>query len=138
MGSRIVGLREIATLLSLSRQRADQLVRTDGFPTPVAELARGRVWERSAVVRWAKATGRSVPWATIELELEHVPKGSRGSAANYYRTVWVMTRHAQLRKNQRDDIPLSRAFAHAQALAAARHADPSFELQVPPEVDDEE
>jgi hypothetical protein len=49
---------EIAELLSVSRQRVDQLSRTEGFPAPVADLAVGRVWLRDAIVEWAVRTGR--------------------------------------------------------------------------------
>lgn len=54
----LVSTPEIAALLSISRQRADQLARQVGFPTPVAELAIGRIWHRTDVVEWGKATGR--------------------------------------------------------------------------------
>jgi predicted DNA-binding transcriptional regulator AlpA len=53
-----MGVTEIGELLGVSRQRADQLSRTDEFPAPEAELASGRVWARAAVEKWAKATGR--------------------------------------------------------------------------------
>ncbi|MCU1451944.1 MAG: hypothetical protein JWN46_90 [Acidimicrobiales bacterium] len=49
---------EIAELLGISRQRVDQLSRTDGFPPPDAELAIGRVWARATIERWARTTGR--------------------------------------------------------------------------------
>lgn len=49
---------EIAELLGVTRQRVDQLSRTEGFPEPAAELAIGRVWERADVERWARETGR--------------------------------------------------------------------------------
>ena len=49
---------EIAEMLSVSRQRVDQLSRTDGFPAPEAELAVGRVWRRATIEAWAQATGR--------------------------------------------------------------------------------
>jgi hypothetical protein len=49
---------EIAELLSVSRQRVDQLSRTEGFPAPVADLAVGRVWLRDAIVEWAVSTAR--------------------------------------------------------------------------------
>jgi predicted DNA-binding transcriptional regulator AlpA len=56
--SRLVSTVEIAELLGVSRQRVDQLSRTDAFPDPEAELAIGRVWDRAAVVAWARTTGR--------------------------------------------------------------------------------
>ena len=55
-----MGLAEIAQALQVSVQRVHQLAATDSFPTPVAELAAGRVWKRADIVKWAKATGRAV------------------------------------------------------------------------------
>ena len=54
----LVSTVEIAAMLGVSRQRVDQLTRTEGFPEPVAELAIGRVWERADVEAWARETGR--------------------------------------------------------------------------------
>lgn len=135
MTPRLVGVREIAKLLSLSRQRADQIVRTKGFPDPIAELASGRVWERAAIVQWAGKTGRSIPWATVELELEQLPTGPPGSAAGRYRDVWEMTRLKALGKSP-GEVPDCREFAHELSLAAAREVDPSFDINMPREVDD--
>lgn len=135
--ARLVGVREVGKLLGVSRQRADQLVRTKDFPDPIAELASGRIWERAAVVRWARDTGRSVPWATVELELEQLPKGAPGSAANVYRDVWTMTRLQALGREPKG-VPQTREFAHEQALAAAREVDSSFDAALPTEVDEED
>jgi prophage regulatory protein len=134
---RLVGVREVGRLLSVSRQRADQLVRTKGFPDPIAELASGRIWERAAVVRWARDTGRSIPWATVELELEQLPKGPPGSAANLYRDVWTITRMQALGREPKG-ISRSREFAHDQSLTSAREIDPSFDTAIPTEVDEED
>ena len=49
---------EIAELLGVSRQRVDQLSRSDQFPKPAAELAVGRVWTKADIVDWAARTGR--------------------------------------------------------------------------------
>jgi predicted DNA-binding transcriptional regulator AlpA len=54
----LVSTVEIAELLGVSRQRVDQLSRTEAFPTPVADLAVGRVWLREDIIEWAKGTGR--------------------------------------------------------------------------------
>ncbi|HMJ75484.1 MAG TPA: hypothetical protein VK507_05900 [Iamia sp.] len=54
----LMGTTEIAKLLGVSRQRADQLSRTDGFPDPVAEIAAGRIWLRADVEAWARESGR--------------------------------------------------------------------------------
>jgi len=136
MTRRLVGVREIAKLLGTSRQRADQLVRTKGFPEPVAELASGRVWARSDVVRWAKIADRSIPWATVELELEQMPQGPPGSAANHYRMAWTTARLKQLGRDPMG-APTTREGIHALALAAAREVDAGFDVHVPEEVDDE-
>lgn len=48
----LVGLHEVAEILAVSRQRADQLSRQVGFPKPTAELHGGRIWKRAEVERW--------------------------------------------------------------------------------------
>lgn len=133
--ARLVGVREVGELLGVSRQRADQLVRTKGFPDPIAELASGRIWERGSVVQWARDEGRSIPWATVELELEQLPKGPPGSAANMYRDVWTITRMQALGREPKG-IPSTREFAHEQSLASAREIDRSFDTAMPTEVDE--
>jgi len=57
----LMGLTEIARLLGVSRQRAHQLTRSDGFPAPTVQLASGPVWETKDVEEWARATGRLGP-----------------------------------------------------------------------------
>lgn len=49
---------EIGRLLGVTRQRADFLSRSDGFPAPVAELAIGRVWSFDQIEEWAARRGR--------------------------------------------------------------------------------
>lgn len=52
----VVGLAEIADLLGVTRQRANQIVRDHAdFPEPIADLASGRVWHRPAVEAWIAA-----------------------------------------------------------------------------------
>lgn len=50
-----MGVTEIAELLGVSRQRADQLSRQKGFPEPVAVLSNGRqrIWAAEDVRAWA-------------------------------------------------------------------------------------
>ena len=48
----LLGVREIAEVLGISRQRADQIMREYGAPKPYADLAAGRVWKRTDIVRW--------------------------------------------------------------------------------------
>lgn len=56
----IGGTTEIAELLGVSRQRADTLCRSKGFPEPIGELAgRRKLWNLDAVREWATETGRT-------------------------------------------------------------------------------
>jgi prophage regulatory protein len=54
----LLGLHEVAELLGVSRQRADQLARYTGFPKPVAELKAGRIWRRTDIEKWKERNGR--------------------------------------------------------------------------------
>ena len=57
----LVGIFEIAAMLGVSRQRVDQISRSDAaFPDPVAELHAGRIWRRSDIVNWATLSGRKL------------------------------------------------------------------------------
>jgi hypothetical protein len=53
-----MGTSEIAKLLGVSRQRANQLAQREGFPEPIARLAAGPIWEAGAVEQWARDAGR--------------------------------------------------------------------------------
>ena len=57
-----IRLVEIAELLSVSKQRAHQIAEEPGFPAPVAEDARGRLWSRWEVQGWAKRWRTEKPW----------------------------------------------------------------------------
>ena len=54
----LAGISEVAEVLGVSRQRASELSRSDGFPKPVANLAAGPVWLRSAIVSFAESWER--------------------------------------------------------------------------------
>ncbi len=58
MPDHLMGTSEVAALLGVSRQRVQQLSKTEQFPEPVARLAAGPIWEREDVERWAHETGR--------------------------------------------------------------------------------
>lgn len=59
MATDLMGVHEIAELLGVSRQRVDELSRTrDDFPAPIETLKSGRIWQRSDIEAWARATGR--------------------------------------------------------------------------------
>lgn len=60
MGGKLAGITEIGQMLGVSRQRASQLVASEGFPKPMDRLASGPVWKRSAVEKWAAAQGREL------------------------------------------------------------------------------
>jgi hypothetical protein len=55
-----MGLKEIADLLGVSRQRAGQLAATQGFPEPVARLAAGPIYDTDEVKRWAKTRNTKI------------------------------------------------------------------------------
>jgi predicted DNA-binding transcriptional regulator AlpA len=57
-----VRLVEIAELLGVSKQRAHQIAEENGFPAPLFEDVRGRVWSRHEVQAWAKRWRRERPW----------------------------------------------------------------------------
>ena len=49
----LMGVQEIAARIGVSRQRVDELHRTDGtFPEPVAVLAAGRIWLKGDIEEW--------------------------------------------------------------------------------------
>ena len=51
-----IGLSEVAALLGVSKMTASRYALRDDFPTPSHELARGRLWSKKAVERWAART----------------------------------------------------------------------------------
>jgi predicted DNA-binding transcriptional regulator AlpA len=57
-----VRLVEIAELLGVSKQPAHQIAEEKGFPAPLAEDARDRVWSRYEVQAWAKRWRGEEPW----------------------------------------------------------------------------
>jgi prophage regulatory protein len=52
----LAGVAEIANVLKVSRATAARYVERDDFPEPIGVLARGRVWKRRDVERWATRT----------------------------------------------------------------------------------
>lgn len=65
----LLGTRDIAELLGLSRQRVDQLAREDPtFPAPESTLNSRRIWHGETIERWAAATGRLPAPASSSLE----------------------------------------------------------------------
>jgi hypothetical protein len=60
--SRMKHVRLVAELFGVSKQRAHQIAADDDFPEPVAEDARGRLWDRREVAGWAQVWRREKPW----------------------------------------------------------------------------
>jgi predicted DNA-binding transcriptional regulator AlpA len=60
--SQVLRLFEIAEILRMTKQRAHQIAEEKGFPAPLAENARGRVWSRYEVQKWAKRWRPEKPW----------------------------------------------------------------------------
>lgn len=58
MPEHLMGATEIADLLGVSRQRVQQLAKTEGFPAPYDVLTMGAVWLKVDVEAWARETGR--------------------------------------------------------------------------------
>ncbi len=55
MSHHLVGVTEIAEMLVVSRQRADQITRQYAdFPKPDAILSTGRIWRRTHVDQWMR------------------------------------------------------------------------------------
>lgn len=58
----LLGVAELSELLDVSKQRASELARMPHFPSPVAELKSGPVWDESMVQRfvrdWKRSPGR--------------------------------------------------------------------------------
>jgi len=53
-----MGTAEVAEFLGISRGRVTQLAQSQDFPTPLARLAAGPVWEFSDIDAWAREHGR--------------------------------------------------------------------------------
>jgi predicted DNA-binding transcriptional regulator AlpA len=58
--SALMGSAEIAALLDVSRQRVQQLINQPDFPSPIAQLAMGKVWCKDDVISWAQKHGRDI------------------------------------------------------------------------------
>lgn len=52
VAQRLMGQRELADRLGVSRQRVQQIVSRPDFPPPYATLANGRVWTTEDVEAW--------------------------------------------------------------------------------------
>lgn len=64
----LVGVSEIADILSVSRQRAHQLTKRQDFPEPIARLSSGPIWTRPSLTRFVEEWHSGKPDVTHELE----------------------------------------------------------------------
>ena len=59
---RLIGAHEIRVLLGgVSRQRVYQITSRPDFPTPIADLAQGKIWLAKDVEKWIAARRRPNP-----------------------------------------------------------------------------
>ena len=56
---RLVGIKEIANYYEISSQLAYKWSRRREFPTPVANLAQGKVWNLDEIESWGARNGRT-------------------------------------------------------------------------------
>jgi predicted DNA-binding transcriptional regulator AlpA len=56
---KLAGIREIADLLGVSRQRANQIAAKKDFPAPLDRIAAGPVWRDADVRAWARRRATS-------------------------------------------------------------------------------
>lgn len=133
MTHHLIGVVEIAELLSVSRQRADQLTQTKDFPAPQAELANGRIWLREDFQRWAKNDGRVTRSQTNREELDQLELVGTRLAGASFRAAYINARRASLGHGRRaGEVAPTRQAAFEVAVAAALSADPGFRAEAPP------
>ena len=51
----VMSVAEIADYTGRSPQMVIHLAKDDGFPTPIADLSCGRIWDRDDIVEWFKS-----------------------------------------------------------------------------------
>jgi predicted DNA-binding transcriptional regulator AlpA len=56
---RLAGIKEIANYYEISSQLAYKWTRRREFPSPVADLAQGKVWNFDDVEEWGERNGRT-------------------------------------------------------------------------------
>ncbi|WP_250283881.1 helix-turn-helix transcriptional regulator [Frankia sp. CiP1_Cm_nod2] len=70
----LVGIKEVAEMIGVSRTRADQLSRRPSFPEPKIRHARVRMWEDSDIEAWLDRyrpdwRGESPPQSTNDRDI---------------------------------------------------------------------
>lgn len=56
----LVGAAEVRRMLGVSRQRVQQLIKSDDWPRAEVELDMGKVWKRDDIEAWARKHGRLI------------------------------------------------------------------------------
>jgi Uncharacterized protein conserved in bacteria (DUF2188) len=90
----LVGIKEIAEILDVSRQRASELSRHPRFPVPITRLAVGPIWLRSSIANfaaeWERKPGRGLK--TKDVEQDSAGGGRHGEATP---AVWPLVEGAE-------------------------------------------
>lgn len=69
----LVGVKEVASALGVSKQRVSELSRRPTFPHPIAVLAAGPVWDRHAIARYLDRWPRRRTGRPAKPAMEHAP-----------------------------------------------------------------
>jgi predicted DNA-binding transcriptional regulator AlpA len=72
-----VGITEIAEMLSLSRQRVNQLTQHRSFPTPVVRTKAGSFWLKTEIEEWSDRR----QWRVEKYSSPHVPTNGNAPQA---------------------------------------------------------
>ena len=126
---RLVGVTEIGVKLGVSRQRADQLSRTKGFPDPATDLAHGRMWETNAVETWIAATREALPAVIVKQELPQLKLRGRNLSPASSRCL-----HDDPPTRSRQTAEWSAGKSSVRlwhAVNEARKCDPQFTVEMP-------
>jgi hypothetical protein len=90
MGGRLVGIAEIAELLFVSRQRADQLTRSKGWPEPIDRVAPIDQYTLNAIHLLFELTGGSVTEAQAVTALESGAQKLPSASPRFWRFADVL------------------------------------------------
>lgn len=85
MGGRLVGVAEVADLLLVSRQRADQLSRSKGWPEPVDRVAPIDQYTRNAIHLLFEVAGPTLTEAQAVRALEAGAQQLPSSSPRFWR-----------------------------------------------------
>jgi hypothetical protein len=129
----VVSAISIAQMLGVTRQRVDQLYRTDpDFPEPVIANPKLRLWDRRVIEQWMAVHSPQAHREYVAWVLGSLQHGRDYDALSRYRMSLQLGMAASLgAKRGQDGRPSTVAEAHRAALADAKKADPEFEQAEP-------